>query len=110
MYLVASITGHRTYSMQSKIKEKDFDIERALKLINKSPVKSIQVFQTLLTCHYMILFVELDLTIHGLIIFLLFDYGFRQNLDILLIALILINNRLLIILYLRIISCKYALS
>ncbi|KAK2376923.1 hypothetical protein QL285_077665 [Trifolium repens] len=41
MYLVANITGHRTDSMQSKVKE-DFDIERELKLINKSPVKSIQ--------------------------------------------------------------------
>ncbi|KAK2430757.1 hypothetical protein QL285_029062 [Trifolium repens] len=41
MYLVASITGNRTDSIQSKVKE-DFDIERELKLLNKSPVKSIQ--------------------------------------------------------------------
>jgi hypothetical protein len=51
MHLVANITGHRTDSMQSKVKE-DFDIERELKLINKSPVKSIQVFHTLLICLY----------------------------------------------------------
>ncbi|WJX63971.1 hypothetical protein P8452_48800 [Trifolium repens] len=40
MYLIASITGHRIDSMQSSMKE-DLDIERELKLINKTPVKSI---------------------------------------------------------------------
>jgi hypothetical protein len=45
MYLIASITGHRIDSMQSSMKE-DLDIERELKLINKTPVKSIQVFHT----------------------------------------------------------------
>ncbi|CAJ2653096.1 unnamed protein product [Trifolium pratense] len=40
MYLVACITGHRIDSMQNSVKE-NLDIERELKLINKTPVKSI---------------------------------------------------------------------
>jgi len=60
MYLVANITGHQIDSMQTIVKE-DLDIERQLKLINKTPVKSIHVFHNLLICHYMILFVDLDL-------------------------------------------------
>jgi hypothetical protein len=54
MYLIASITGNRIDSMQSSMKE-DLDIERELKLINKTPVKSIHVFHT----HLIFLYVSL---------------------------------------------------
>jgi len=99
MCLVASISSHRIDSMQSKVKE-DLNLEKELKLINKTPVKSIHVFHTLLICHNMILLLNLIL-VHGLIIFPLFNCGFyRQNMDTFLIALILISNQPLTILYL----------
>lgn len=95
MCLVASITGHRSDSMQRTVKE--------LKVMNKTPIKSINVFHT---PYIIVLFVELYV-VTFLIIWLSCGYGFyRQNLATLLIVLILISNQPLIIHCLRIINCR----